>query len=391
MSNNNNNGSNRQRGAKRSRGGGPSSGAGGQPAQKKQKTEGQKRRQRKRQAQRNGRAMSTRGGGAGEQSYAASAYATGQVGEAPLVTATRETCRVTHREFIGNVTGTVAFTIAQTLAINPGIAATFPWLSVIAQNWETYRFRKLRLCYYTRTGTNVPGSVIMAHDPDASDPAPASEQIMTTYEMCVEDAPWKDIMMAFSLLGMNDIGPRKFVRTAALAANQDIKLYDSGNAFVATVDGTAVSWGKLWLEYDIDFFTPQLPPLGAALVVGGQIVGAGVFTAANPLGTTPAADAQAVGIAADALSNVSFTNPATYLVQFSVVGTVVSALAITAGANATATAVAATVVNGAATIASVTYSVVTTAANASIALAATATTITAGIVRVGVVPTLSLV
>jgi hypothetical protein len=387
---NNNNGSRRNRGAKRARGGGSNSGGGGQPLQKKQKTQGQKRRQRKRRDQRNGRAMSTRGG-AGEQSYAASAYATGQVGEAPTVVATRETCRVTHREFIANVTGTVAFTIAQTLAINPGIAATFPWLSVIAQNWETYRFRKLRLCYYTRTGTNVPGSVIMAHDPDASDPAPASEQIMTTYEMCVEDAPWKDIMMVFSLLGMNDIGPRKFVRTAALAANQDIKLYDSGNAFVATVDGTAVSWGKLWLEYDIDFFTPQLPPLGAALVLGGQIVGAGVFSAANPLGTTPALDAQAVGISADALSNLTFTNPATYLVQFSVVGTVVSALTVTAGANATATVVAATVVNGAATIASVTYSVVTTAANATVALAATATTITAGIARVGVVPTLSLV
>lgn len=81
---------------------------------------------------------------------------------------------------------------------------------------------------------------------------------MTTYRACREDAPWKDICMPLDTRDLNDLGPRKFVRVGGLQANQDIKLYDSGNIFIGTVDGTAVAWGKLWIEYDVVLFTPYL-------------------------------------------------------------------------------------------------------------------------------------
>jgi len=61
---------------------------------------------------------------------------------------------------------------------------------------------------------------------------------------------------------MHPIGPKKFVRTAGLAANLDVKTYDAGTLFVGTIDGTAVNWGKLWVEYDITLYTPQLQPQG---------------------------------------------------------------------------------------------------------------------------------
>jgi len=220
------------------------------------------------------------------QQSAAAAYATQQVGKGAQVQQSKDSIRVRHREFIGNVTGSVNFTVALTFAVNPGIASSFPWLSGIAQNWETYRFRSLRLCSYTRTGSNVPGSILLAHDPDSSDDPPSSEQVMSTYESLVEDAPWKDMCLNVAKVGLKDIGPRKFIRTAALAANQDIKLYDSGNLFVATVDGTAVAWSKLWVEYDVELYTPQLPPAG--FVASGTITNAGGVgcAAATPLGTS---------------------------------------------------------------------------------------------------------
>jgi len=217
-----------------------------------------------------------------KQIGASAAYATQQVGKAPVVRASRDSCNVMHREFIGNVTGAQNWAVASTFAINPGLAASFPWLSGIAQNWETYRFKKLRFCYYTRTGSNVPGSVILAHDPDSSDAAPSTEQIMTTYEAVQEDAPWKDICLALRASSLHEGQQRKFVRTAPLAANEDIKLYDSGNLYLAVVDGTAVSWGKLWVEYEIDFQTPQLPPAGLAVVTNG-VMQAPAGTVASPL------------------------------------------------------------------------------------------------------------
>ncbi len=223
--------------------------------------------------------------GDGPQRGVAAAYASQQVGKAAILQADGNSCRVRHREFIGNVTGSVNFTVASTFPVNPGMATTFPWLSTIAQNWESYRFNRLELCYRTRTGSNVPGSVLMALDPDASDAAPTTEQIMSSYQDMREDAPWKDIDLPLRVQALRDLGPRKFVRTAALVGNADIKLYDSGNLVIATVDGTAVSWGKLWIEYDVEFYTPQSPPAGPN--VSGTITNvAGTGCAsATPLGT----------------------------------------------------------------------------------------------------------
>jgi hypothetical protein len=204
----------------------------------------------------------------------AAAYAKGQRSSAPRIEATRDQVRIVHRELVGSVTGSTAFTILQTIALNPGLSASFPWLATQAQAWERYRFNRLRFCYYTRTGSNIPGSVMLIPDYDAADAAPVSEQVASSYEDVEEDAPWKDIECDLRPSSLHAIGPSKFIRVGALLANQDIKTYDAGNFFLATVDGTAVSWGKLWVEYDITLMTPQLNPAG-----GGAIAAQGVFSA----------------------------------------------------------------------------------------------------------------
>jgi hypothetical protein len=175
-----------------------------------------------------------------------------------------KSCRVTHKEFIQNVTGTSAFTIPIFLPLNPGLSGTFPWLAAIANNFEQYRVHKMRFCYLTRTGTNVPGSVLIAPDYDASDVAPVSEQILSNYAEIVEDAPWKDICCSLRPAGMHALGPKKFVRNG-LVPGQDLKTTDVGSIILATVDGTATNWGKLWVEYDVEFFEPQLNPQGSGL------------------------------------------------------------------------------------------------------------------------------
>ncbi len=326
----------------------------------------------------------------GKQASAAAAYATKQTGQHATVVAGRDSCRVVHREFIGNVTGSASFAIDSTFAVNPGLQATFPWLSGIAKNWETYRFRKLRFCYYTRTGTSVPGSVILAHDPDSSDAAPASEQIMTTYESCAEDAPWKDIHMPIKSLGLNDIGPRKFVRAGGLNANEDIKLYDSGNFFVGVVDGTAVNWGKLWVEYDVDLYTPQLQAAGAA---GGGLVSGVAGTTASPLGAAPSVDAQAVGFTVNASSVMTLTLAGTYLMVVTAGGTTVTDIPTpTAGAGVAITALGSVLINGAATSAQRAYIVVVSNAGSTATLAFSMTAAAWGSfsVRLGAAPANSL-
>jgi hypothetical protein len=225
--------------------------------------------------------------GAGEQAFVAAAYATSQkTGQAQIFRNGLDSCRIVHRELITSVTGSVAFTVANTFPLNPGMNVTFPWLANEAAGWEKYKFNDVKFCYYTRTGSNVPGSLMLAPDYDASDAAPVSEVVASAYEDTEEDAPWKDICCHLQRAELMGDMQERYVRVGALAANQDVKTYDCGNMFVCTVDGTAVSWGKLWVEYDVTLITPHVPPGG--FQAAGTLNGAGgSAAAATPFGAAP--------------------------------------------------------------------------------------------------------
>lgn len=130
------------------------------------------------------------------------------------------------------------------------------------------------------------GSVSLAPDYDAADSTPTSEQQMASFRGASEDVSWKDISTDLLPSSMYSLGPKKFIRTAGLGANQDIKTYDVGSLFVATTDGTPGPAGVLWAEYDIEFFDPQIPPggLGSAYQ---HLASASGATTANPLSTSP--------------------------------------------------------------------------------------------------------
>jgi len=255
----------------------------------------------------------------GIASPAASSIATTTM--APNISATRDSCRIIHKELIGNVTGSVAFTIANTFALNPGLAASFPWLSQQAINWQFYRFNKLRFRALSRTGNTTPGSQALVPDYDASASAPASEVIASSFEDVVEDVPWKSLVCDLRPSSMFAMGPKKFVRTAALAANQDIKTYDAGQLFVTTIDGTAVAWSKLWVEYDITFSTPQLPPNGGNTLSSLHITSTTPTTASMLANPVIAAGSSSPAPATVALDVLTFPLPGRYLVTYSATAT----------------------------------------------------------------------
>jgi len=315
----------------------------------------------------------------------AAAYASGQIGRAPVIKQSRDNCRVVHRELIASITGSTNFTVPQQFALNPGIAATFPWLSAMAQCWQKYKFHKLRFCAYTRTGSNVPGSLMLVPDYDAADAAPATEQVASSYEDVAEDAPWKDICATLSPKAMS--GPEHhFTRTTALAVNLDIKTYDVGNLFVCTVDGTAVNWSKLWVEYDVEFFVPQLPPGGEISPLGGTFTGANTQTAANPFGVAPVAGALANGILLSIASVLSFTTVGDYLVTVFCNGTVITG-AVAGTANAGVASLSSSgIFNTAATSCMSFMAVRVSVPGATISFAGTATTITAATLYVAQAP-----
>jgi len=155
---------------------------------------------------------------------------------------------------------------------------------------------------------------MLVPDYDAADSAPFSEQIASSYEDVAEDAPWKDICCSLRPSALHALGPTKFIRTGALAANLDIKTYDAGNFFACTIDGTAVNWGKLWVEYDVTLFTPQLNPAGSG-VISAQHISGSVPTTANILGTQTLQSGSA-SIATVSGSVVTFLQAGKFLVNY---------------------------------------------------------------------------
>jgi len=328
---------------------------------------------------------------------AAAAYSSSYRGKAPSITQSPNSCRVVHRELISSITGSAAFAVGATFEINPGLSVTFPWLALMAQAWEQYEFNSLKFHYVTRTGTNVPGSVMLVPDYDAADAAPVDEATASSYQEAIEDAPWRDITCGLRKLSMNGGRTRHFVRQGSLAANLDIKTYDVAKFFVLTTDGTAVPWGKLWVEYDVTFHIPQLPSSGNG-PFGGQIVSSGSSeTAANPFGTSANTDSQAKGIAINSASPATITidNIGTYLVVMEFVGTVITAVgAPTLGAGCTLLGTQTSFINAGQTDAVTRFVILTTGntvlSPATIQIALTATTVTSGRALIAQAPTSSL-
>jgi hypothetical protein len=178
---------------------------------------------------------------------------------APRIIKSGKSFRVQHRELVNSsVSGSATFAIQNSLALNPGLAATFPWLAPQAGQWEQYVVHKLSAIYTPLAPTSTAGTVTISPDYDASDPTPTSEiQLSDNYDT-VEDSVWQDIVCLLDVGAMMASGPRKFVRPCQVAG--DIKTFDIGKLFVATNNGSSAAVGKLWLDYDFEFFVPQNSP-----------------------------------------------------------------------------------------------------------------------------------
>jgi len=228
-----------------------------------------------------------------------------------------------HREYIADISGTSGFT-ATTLAVNPGIAATFPWLSNVAKNFESYRFKKLSFEFESGKGFSADGEMIIALDYDAADAAPTTKaQIMQYQDAVIGPITPLDTGTTGKSAGVRNLSHKpnvdkmvaeRFVRTGSLASNLDIKTYDVGNVNFCTNACSFTSYaGSLVVDYIIELDTPIYAAASAA--VTGQAI-AGVSGTINSawLGTTPTSKGTTYVTATG--NTLTFTQAGVFLVYF---------------------------------------------------------------------------
>ncbi len=194
-------------------------------------------------------------------------------------------CRVKHREYIADVNGSVAFQLTS-YAINPGMNPPFSWLPQVAANYESYLLKSLKVYFETQKSASTNGSVMLAVDFDAADPAPTNKTQLMSFHNAVRSAVWNECCYTASLQDLQKFGVQRYNRFGALSANLDIKSYDVGTLYIATqgcADATSV--GELYIEYDVEFHTPQVSQLsaaGSAKLIGNQSISNAAY-----LGTAP--------------------------------------------------------------------------------------------------------
>jgi len=86
-----------------------------------------------------------------------------KTGAPRMMTLRNGDCLIAHREYIQDITaatGSPSTFQATQFALNPGQVATFPWLSNVAKNFESYRFKKLRFHYETEAPSSLGGCLV---------------------------------------------------------------------------------------------------------------------------------------------------------------------------------------------------------------------------------------
>lgn len=240
----------------------------------------------------------------------------------PVLKTTDKGTVVRHREFLDNVQGSSIYDVAS-YAINPGLAETFPWLYNTAKNYEKYKVRKLIVSLLTNTGSQSVGTYGMAIDFNAADSAPNTEQQLMAFQGATNSSVWNSCKLVVDKMNRESAYRELFVRTAAVPSGEDIKTFDLGTLYVYTVGAANdVLLGKLYLEYEIEFFTPQLGIFGDSF---SQSLGVSPISPnrANPFGT--AGQVKNGGLDLTFVSGDEYTSPVgSYLVTYDVTGTSLS-------------------------------------------------------------------
>ena len=198
----------------------------------------------------------------------------GGMSQAMIVnSANRGSTIIRHREYIGDIVATSAFTITK-YPLNPGQASTFPWANTPASSFEQWRARGIIFEYVSTSSDAVLsssastglGSVIMATDYDALDAPFTNKRSMLNTEFACSSKPSCSFIHPVECKQSRTPMSLQYVRTTeGFPTGGDPRMYDLGNFYIATegmqnAESTSVI-GELFVIYEMELFKPQLGPI----------------------------------------------------------------------------------------------------------------------------------
>lgn len=173
---------------------------------------------------------------------------------------------VEHREYLGDITGSTAFTNTS-FQVNPTNTTLFPWLSNLAYNFEQYRvlgmvfeFKSMSADALNSTNTAL-GTVIMAAEYNALDANFVSKLEMENYEWAVSLKPSESCLYPLEAAPNETPVDLLYIQEGPLPVGADLRLYNWANFQIATVGmQAAADIGELWVSYSLELVKPRVTP-----------------------------------------------------------------------------------------------------------------------------------
>lgn len=165
-------------------------------------------------------------------------------------------CRVSHMEYVQDVSALASPGSSLTLSANPQSPAMFTWLSALASRFEMYRFSKLKFHYKPSCATTTPGFVVLGFDFDDYDPTPTKQVMLAwrysskapLWDSCTLDVSKDSRLLEYKYCNVSTPGDRRLDFLGHL-----VGLFSSTTTVLA---------GELFVEYTVEFRQPayKVPP-----------------------------------------------------------------------------------------------------------------------------------
>lgn len=206
----------------------------------------------------------------------------------------KDATHIRHREYIGDIKSSVGFSTQYSLPINPGMAATFPWASSTASNFQQYALNGLMFEYVPSSGdavsstNNALGQVMFAVQYDTLDSAFSNKQQLLNESWSQAVVPSQPVLVPVECAPDRTTLTKLYTRFGEVPAGGDRRMFDLGNLTVATQGQQAadITLGSLYVTYDIMLLKPTLV---GAMALNQRIThyrpSVGTVTNALPLGT----------------------------------------------------------------------------------------------------------
>lgn len=162
--------------------------------------------------------------------------------------------RINHSEVLKMLDAYNGGTVAE-YKLNPGSKKCLPWLSSMANSYDTYKVNSISVRFVSAAPTTLTGKLYIYFDRDVLDDVAPTEIAFSQMDSCLQTPLWQNVVLN---VDVSDI-PILYMRDDTLSlVNKDAKTYDLGKIctmLVASADTPKV--GTLWIDYDVTLYRPS--------------------------------------------------------------------------------------------------------------------------------------